>query len=149
MSHMVMFRSAEGKSGYHQTESLDEAIGFVEHLRNQEQVPEARIFRMEEVAIEVRTYYKVEVSPSPVRGASPTPAVAAPPAPQAAPAPQTAQAPPAPQAPAPPARPATSASAAPAKEKVAVSGDEAVVIEPMAPSNGAGAGTRFGRFNRS
>lgn len=62
MSHMVMFRSAEGKPGYHQTGSLDEAIAFVEHLRNQEQVPEARIFRMEEVPIEVKTYYKIEVA---------------------------------------------------------------------------------------
>ncbi|MDP9402789.1 MAG: hypothetical protein M3P85_05525 [Actinomycetota bacterium] len=124
MSHMVMFRSAEGKPGYHQTESLDEAIGFVEHLRNQEQVPEARIFRMEEIPIEVKTYYKVEVS------RSQAPAVA-----------------PAKAAPAAPAT--TSASAASPPEKATVPTEEPVVIEPMMPANGGGAGPRFGRFNRS
>ena len=61
MSHMVMFRSAEGKPGYHQTEALDDAIKFVERLRNTENVTEARIFRMQEVPIEFKTYYRVEV----------------------------------------------------------------------------------------
>ena len=61
MPHMVIFRSAEGKPGYHQAESLDEAVRFVEHLRNQEQVSDARIFSMQEVPIEFKTYYKVEV----------------------------------------------------------------------------------------
>lgn len=132
MSHMVMFRSAEGKSGYHQTESLDEAIGFVEHLRNQEQVPEARIFRMEEVQIEVKTYYKVEVAATKAPLAS-------------APAPAAAPVPPVPPVPT-------------AREKVGVaagpSTDEPVVIEPMAPpangsAGGASTAARFGRFNRS
>ena len=62
MPHMVIFRSADGKPGYHYAENLDEAVRFVEHLRNQEQVMEARIFRLQEVPIEVKTYYKVEVS---------------------------------------------------------------------------------------
>ena len=62
MSHMVVFRSNEGKPGYHQAEALDDAIKFVERLRNQEQVTEARIFRMQEVPIEFKTYYRVEVS---------------------------------------------------------------------------------------
>ena len=65
MPHMVIFRSADGKPGYHQAESLDDAIRFVEHLRNNEQVSEARIFRLAEVPIEVKTYYKVEVSGAP------------------------------------------------------------------------------------
>jgi hypothetical protein len=59
---MVMFRSTEGKPGYHQAESLDDAVKFVERLRNQEQVTEARIFRMQEVPIEFKTYYRVEVN---------------------------------------------------------------------------------------
>ena len=66
MSHMVIFRSAEGKPGYHQADSLDEAIRFVEHLRNQESVTESRIFRMQEVPIEFKTYVKVEVAGAPV-----------------------------------------------------------------------------------
>lgn len=62
MSHMVMFRSAEGKAGYHQAEGLDDAIRFVERLRNSENVEQARIFRMEEVGFEYRPYYRVEVA---------------------------------------------------------------------------------------
>ena len=62
MQHMVIFRSAEGKPDYHQADELDSAVKFVEHLRNVEQVTDARIFRMEEVAIEVKAYYKVEVA---------------------------------------------------------------------------------------
>ena len=61
MTHMVIFRHPEGKPGYHQADNLDEAVRFVERLRNQEHVTDARIFRMEEVPIEFRTYYKVEL----------------------------------------------------------------------------------------
>jgi hypothetical protein len=63
MPFMVVFRSPEsGKPGYHQAEVLEDAVKFVERLRNQEQVTEARIFRMQEVAIEFKTYYRVEVN---------------------------------------------------------------------------------------
>jgi hypothetical protein len=59
---MVIFRSPEGKPGYHQSEGLDDAMRFAEMLRNQEQVTDARIFRMDEVPIEFKTYYRVEVA---------------------------------------------------------------------------------------
>jgi len=62
VTHMVIFRSPEGKPGYHQAEGLDEAMRFAEMLRNQEQVTDARIFRMDEVPIEFKTYYRVEVA---------------------------------------------------------------------------------------
>ena len=62
MAHMVIFRRPDGKPGYHQADGVDDAIRFVEMLRNQEKVTDARIFRMEEVPIEIRTYYKVEVA---------------------------------------------------------------------------------------
>ena len=62
MTHMVIFRSPEGKPGYHQAEGLDEAMRFAEMLRNQEQVTDARIFRMDEVPIEFKTYYRVEMA---------------------------------------------------------------------------------------
>lgn len=62
MSHLVIFRGEGGKTSYHQSETLDEAVKFVEHLRNQENVEDARLFRLDEVPLEVRTYYKVEVS---------------------------------------------------------------------------------------
>lgn len=62
MSFLVNFRSVEGKQGYHPTDTLDEAVRFVERLRNQEQVSDARVWRLQEVPLEVRTYYKVEVA---------------------------------------------------------------------------------------
>ena len=62
MAHMVIFRRPDGKPGYHQADSVEDAVRFVEMLRNQEKVTDARIFRMEEVPIEVRTYYRVEVA---------------------------------------------------------------------------------------
>src|SRR5260370_35187392 len=62
MAHMVIFRRPDGKPGYHQADGVDDAIRFVEMLRNQEKVTDARIFRMEEVPLEIRTYYKVEVA---------------------------------------------------------------------------------------
>jgi hypothetical protein len=62
MSHMVVFRSAEGKPGYHQAETLDDAVRFVERLRNQEGVNDSRVFRMEEVPLEFKTYVRVEVA---------------------------------------------------------------------------------------
>lgn len=70
MSFMVNFRSAEGKQGYHPTDSLEEAIRFVEHLRNQEHVADARVWRLQEIPLEVKTYYKVEVV---APGAEPAP----------------------------------------------------------------------------
>jgi hypothetical protein len=74
MPHMVVFRSVEGKPGYHQVDTLDDAVRFVERLRNQEGVDDARVFRMDEVKLEFRTYVKVEVAGP---GSAPEPAPAA------------------------------------------------------------------------
>src|SRR5207253_9226610 len=73
VTHMVIFRRPEGKPGYHQAESADDAIRFVEMLRNQEQVNDAHIFRMEEVPFEFRTVYKVELLAQDGTGPSPSP----------------------------------------------------------------------------
>ena len=62
MPHMVMFTSLEGKKGYHHCEELDEALRFVERLRNTEGVTDAQVFRMDEVVIEFKQYFKVEVA---------------------------------------------------------------------------------------
>jgi hypothetical protein len=68
---MVIFRSPEGKPGYHQAEGIDAAMRFAEMLRNQEQVTDARIFRMDEVPIEFKTYYRVEMVSSVGAGDAP------------------------------------------------------------------------------
>lgn len=69
--HMVMFTSAEGKAATHQTESLEEAVRFVEHIRNSEGVSDAKLYRLTEIPMEVKAYYKVELGSS----ASPQPPV--------------------------------------------------------------------------
>ncbi len=63
MSYMVVFQNAEGRTGYHQADGLEEATRFVEHLRNREEVDRARMFQMVEVRFEFRPYFKVELSP--------------------------------------------------------------------------------------
>ena len=122
MSYMVNFRSAEGKPGYHPTDTLEEAVRFVEHLRNQERVADARVWRLQEVPLEVRTYYKVEVVAAAAPASVPAPEPAAPPraeeeAPRVDP---------------------VSVPAAPAEASAAQ-------LAPGAGPNGA----RFGRFNRT
>ncbi len=64
MQHMVVYRSRDGRSGYFQADDLDGAVRYVEHLRNAENVTDCRIFSMQEVPIEFKTYYRVEVGPS-------------------------------------------------------------------------------------
>ena len=155
MPHMVIFRSAEGKPGYHQAETLDDAVRFVEHLRNQEQVPETRIFRMQEVPIEFKTYVRVEIAEGAGEVAPAAPAAAAPvAAPAAAPAPAAAAPVPAPAGPA--VAPVAGAPAASAPAPAAPAADEGkgdklddVVVDPVPVGQGAGgANNRFGRFNR-
>lgn len=121
MSYMVNFRSAEGKPGYHPTDTLEEAVRFVEHLRNQERVADARVWRLHEVPLEVRTYYKVEVvAPS---ASAPEPA-----------------APPRVEEEAPRPDPVAVPAAAPA--------EAAAPLGPVTPGAGPN-GARFGRFNRT
>ena len=62
MPHMVVFRTKEGKPGYHWADSLDDAVRFVEHLRNNEQIDDSKVYRMSEVPIEFKVLYKVEVA---------------------------------------------------------------------------------------
>src|SRR3954464_2422756 len=69
MPHMVIFRDAEGRPGYHQAEGIDDAVRFVEQLRNEQDVTETRIFSMQEVPIEFRTYYRVALAPPPAASA--------------------------------------------------------------------------------
>jgi hypothetical protein len=68
--HMVMFTGPEGKPATHQTTSLDEAVKFIEHIRNNEGVSDARLYHMTEIPMEVKAYYKVELAApaEPVRG---------------------------------------------------------------------------------
>ena len=80
MSHMVIYRGADGKPGYQQAEDIHDAVTFVEQMRNEDGVEHARIFRLEEVVFEYRPYYRVELSAMghpEMMGAAPPPMVVA------------------------------------------------------------------------
>lgn len=81
MQHLVRFKTAEGRDGQHVAETLEEAIQFVERLRNTEGSSDVELFRLTPVPIEFKTYYRVEVNgaeaPASATPAPATPAVAA------------------------------------------------------------------------
>ena len=87
MSPMVIFQTPDGNPGYNQFEEIDEAVRFVETLRNDQGVENARMFALEEVKFEFRQYFRVEVDPPMVgpagstSGAAFVPTVAPAPAP--------------------------------------------------------------------
>lgn len=62
MSHIVVYQTDDGSSGFEQCNSLDDAIVVAERMRNVDGVEAPRIFRMEEVHIDFRPYYRVEVA---------------------------------------------------------------------------------------
>lgn len=62
MDHQVRFTTDEGREGQHTAETLDDALRFVERLRNSEAISEVRVFRVQEVPISFRTYFKVELA---------------------------------------------------------------------------------------
>lgn len=142
MTHMVIYRSVDKQPVFHQVENLEDAARHVETLRNAGQGGDARIFRMEEVKIAVKTYYRVEVAAEEPQAAAPEePAAAEPGPPAAAPARVAASAV--------PAAPVSSDSpASPAPASSAASTAAAVKPEP-AGAGANGAGGRFGLFGKS
>ena len=77
MEHLVRFTTTEGRDAQHVATSLEDALRFVERLRNNEEASVVRVFRLQEVPIAFKTYYKVELRPGTEDGvAAPTPAEA-------------------------------------------------------------------------
>ena len=116
MSHMVIFQTPGGSPGYNQFDSLSEAVSFVEKLRNEQGIENARMFALEEIKFDIKTVYKVELQALNAGPSASAPRSVAPSEPAPAPAPQPAPAPasqPAP-APAPSAQPAPAPAAQPA-----------------------------------
>lgn len=97
MQHLVSFKTAEGRDGHHMASSLEEAVQFVERLRNSEGASDVQLFRLTQVPIEFKTYYKVEVNGAEVSGSAA--AVNAAPTPTPTPTAPSAEEPPAEQLP--------------------------------------------------
>jgi hypothetical protein len=64
MEHVVFFPSPDGSPSYRRLSSLDEAVSFVEHLRNERDVAEVSVHTLTDVPLAFRTVYRVEVAGS-------------------------------------------------------------------------------------
>jgi hypothetical protein len=63
MEHVVFFPGPDAAPAFRRFSSLDEAVRFVEHLRNAEGVSEVSVHMLTPVPVAFRAYYKVEVPP--------------------------------------------------------------------------------------
>lgn len=61
MEHVVFFPGPDGGPSFRRFTSLDEAVRFVEHLRNVEGVAEVSLHALTPVPVSFRAYYRVEV----------------------------------------------------------------------------------------
>ena len=61
MEHVVFFPGPDAAPSFQRFASLEEAVGFVEHLRNVEGVAEVSVHALTTVPVAFRAYYKVEV----------------------------------------------------------------------------------------
>ena len=61
MEHVVFYPGPDGAPAFHRFSSLDEAVRFVEHLRNVEGVVDVSVHQLTLVPLAFRAYYKVEV----------------------------------------------------------------------------------------
>jgi hypothetical protein len=61
MEHVVFYPSADGSPAFRRVGSLDEAVNFVEHLRNIEGVTDFSVHALTSVPLSFRAYYRVEV----------------------------------------------------------------------------------------
>jgi hypothetical protein len=61
MEHVVFFPGPDGAPSFRRLSSLDDAVRFVEHLRNVENVSEVSVHALQSVPLSFRPYYRVEV----------------------------------------------------------------------------------------
>lgn len=79
MEHVVFFPSADGAPAFRRVASLEDAVRFVEHLRNVEDISDFSVQALTPVPLAMRAYYKVQVPDQEMAGAAePAPAADAP-----------------------------------------------------------------------
>jgi hypothetical protein len=71
MEHVVFFPAHDGSPAFRRLASLEDAVRFVEHLRNSEGVDRVSVHALTEVPMAFKAYYKVEMP----AGAEAAPAV--------------------------------------------------------------------------
>src|SRR3954451_24161843 len=64
MEHVVFHPGPDGSPAFRRFGSLEDAVRFVEHLRNAEGVSEVSVHALAPVPVAFRAYYKVEVPES-------------------------------------------------------------------------------------
>jgi len=77
MEHVVFHPGPDGSPAFRRFGSLEDAVRFVEHLRNAEGVSEVSVHALAPVPVAFRAYYKVEV-PADAAPVDPAPVEAAP-----------------------------------------------------------------------
>ena len=71
MEHVVFHPGPDGSPAFRRFPSLDDAVRFVEHLRNIEGVSEVSVHALSPVPLAFRAYYRVEVPVEGVAAAEP------------------------------------------------------------------------------
>ena len=61
MEHVVFYPGPDAAPSFRRFSSLDEAVRFVEHLRNNEGVAEVSVHTLTPVPVAFRAYYKAEI----------------------------------------------------------------------------------------
>jgi hypothetical protein len=61
MEHVVFHPGPDGSPAFHRFGGLEDAVRFVEHLRNVEGVSEVSVHALAPVPLSFRAYYRVEV----------------------------------------------------------------------------------------
>jgi len=61
VEHVVFFPGPDGSPAFRRVGSLDEAVAWVERLRNVDDLTDFSVHALTEVPLSVRTYYKVQV----------------------------------------------------------------------------------------
>ena len=61
MEHVVFFPAHDGSPAFRRLASLEDAVRFVEHLRNSEGVDRVSVHALTEVPLAFKAYYKVEM----------------------------------------------------------------------------------------
>ena len=61
MEHVVFFPGPDGAPSFRRLPALEDAVRFVEHLRNVENVSEVSVYALSSVPLAFRPYYRVEV----------------------------------------------------------------------------------------